>query len=179
MPRYVAFLRAINVGGRIVKMDQLKKIFGALGVSNVATFIASGNVLFESDKSAEPLEGLIEQTLRHELGYEVATMVRSLEEVRGVVARVERLRIGPAEGVMLYIGFLKSAPAPSAAKTVVALSNDVDTLAVHGRELYWRCRKGFAESTLTGARLEKLLGRPATVRNFTTVQKLAQPRAHP
>lgn len=173
MPRSVAFLRAINVGGRVVKMDQLRKIFGTLGVSNVETFIASGNVIFESGRPPASLEGLIERTLRRELGYDVATMVRSLEEVRGVVSQAEEQGISPGEGVTLYIGFLKSAPVASAAKAVAALSNDVDTLTVHRRELYWQCRKGFAESTLTGGKLEKLLGVPATLRNFTTVQKLA------
>ena len=48
MPRYVAFLRAINVGGHIVKMDQLRKLFTQLGLTDVETFIASGNVLFTS-----------------------------------------------------------------------------------------------------------------------------------
>jgi uncharacterized protein (DUF1697 family) len=176
--RYVALLRAINVGGRVIKMDQLRKIFGVLGVSNVATFIASGNVLFESGKSPEHLEATIEKTLRGELGYEVTTMVRTLEEVGAVVSHATKQGIAPVAGVMLYIGFLKSAPGAIAARAVAALSNDVDTLTVHRRELYWQCRKGFSESTVTGARLEKLLGVPATVRNFTTVQKLAA-RAHP
>ena len=155
-------------------MDHLRTLFGTLEVSNVGTFIASGNVLFDSGKSPGALETTIEKTLRRELGYDVATMVRSLEEVRSVVAHAERQGIAPAEGVMLYVGFLKSAPAASAAKAAAALSNDVDTLSVHRRELYWQARKGFAESTLTGAKLEKLLGVAATVRNFTTVQKLAQ-----
>ena len=172
--RYIAFLRAINVGGHVVKMDQLRMIFGTLGVSNVATFIASGNVLFESGKSPQLLETTIEKTLHRELGYDVATMVRSLEDVRGVVAHVEKRGITPSAGVTLYVGFLKSAPTAAAAKAVAALSNDVDTLNVYQRELYWQARKGFAESTLTGARLERLLGVSATLRNFTTVQKLAQ-----
>jgi uncharacterized protein (DUF1697 family) len=176
--RYVAFLRAINVGGRVVKMEHLRKVLGTLSVSNVATFIASGNVLFESGKSPEHLEAAIEKTLRSELGYDVTTMVRTLEEVGAVVSRATKQGITPVDGVMLYIGFLKSAPGAPAARAVAALSNDVDILTVHRRELYWQCRKGFSESTVTGGRLEKLLGVPATVRNFTTVQKLAA-RAHP
>ena len=57
MPRYVAFLRAINVGGHTVKMDQLRRLFERLGFSKVETFIASGNVIFESaSRSAKALE---------------------------------------------------------------------------------------------------------------------------
>ena len=48
MPKFVAFLRAINVGGHLVKMDELRGLFEALGFSNVETFIASGNVIFDS-----------------------------------------------------------------------------------------------------------------------------------
>lgn len=65
MPRYVAFLRAINVGGRTVKMDRLREIFESLGLGDVETFIASGNVIFRS-RSTKPqaLEKKIERSLR-------------------------------------------------------------------------------------------------------------------
>src|SRR4030095_12804333 len=82
MPRYVAFLRAINVGGHIVKMDQLRKLFTQLGFTDVETFIASGNVLFTSpSKSGAALEAKIEKHLKAALGYEVATFVRTATEV--------------------------------------------------------------------------------------------------
>jgi uncharacterized protein (DUF1697 family) len=183
--RYVAFLRAINVGGHLVKMDRLRTIFEAIGASNVSTFIASGNVLFDSKKPPPQLEAIVEKTLRAELGYEVVTMIRRVDEVSAVVSHVEKQKLVPEPGVMLYIGFLKATPTAAAAKSLAAISNSVDTLSVHQRELYWRCRKAFSESTMTGAKLEKLLGVPATVRNFTTVQKLASRseasavRAHP
>ena len=63
--QYVAFLRAVNVGGRIVKMAELKKIFEAAGLAEVATFIASGNVIFRSPKVASGLEGQIERALQN------------------------------------------------------------------------------------------------------------------
>ncbi len=74
MTRYFAFLRAINVGGHVVKVDRLRQIFESLGVSSVETFIASGNVIFEStSKSVRILEKRIESGLREALGYEVVT----------------------------------------------------------------------------------------------------------
>src|SRR5688572_381051 len=82
MPKYVAFLRAINVGGHIMKMDQLRQLFEALGFSNVETFIASGNVIFDStSKSTKILERKIESLLQETLGYAVATFVRSTSEL--------------------------------------------------------------------------------------------------
>ena len=61
--RYVAFLRAINVGGHVVKMDRLRRIFESMRFRNVETFIASGNVIFEAAGNADVLERRIEKGL--------------------------------------------------------------------------------------------------------------------
>jgi uncharacterized protein (DUF1697 family) len=85
MPRYVAFLRAINVGGHVVKMDRLKAVFESAGHARVETFIASGNVVFESRSTATAkLERAIEKALEKALGYEVATFIRTDEEVAAI-----------------------------------------------------------------------------------------------
>ena len=69
MPRYVAFLRAINVGGHTVKMEDLRRLFETMGFANVETFIASGNVIFESkSKNTQAMERKIENHLRESLG---------------------------------------------------------------------------------------------------------------
>ena len=87
MPRYVAFLRAINIGGRVVKMDRLRKLFEELPLTNVETFIASGNVIFESSAgNTASLEARIEGRLSEALGYEVAAFLRTAGEV-GAIAR--------------------------------------------------------------------------------------------
>ena len=87
MPRYVAFLRAINVGGHTVKMDRLRVLFEDLRLKNVETFIASGNVLFDtSAKDIGALERKIEKHLEQALGYEVTTFVRAMTDLAGVVA---------------------------------------------------------------------------------------------
>lgn len=176
MTRYVAFLRAVNVGGRIVKMHELRPLFESIRLANVSTFIASGNVLFESRKAPAMIETAIEKTLKAALGYEVVTMVRSVEQIAAVAEYAKANRLAE-DDVKLYVGFLKRTPSSAAAKAAAALSNDVDTLSVCGNEFYWQARRSFAESTLTGAALEKLLG-PATVRNINTVRRLLT-RAHP
>jgi len=85
MPRFVALLRAINVGGHVVKMDRLRKIFESLGFSNVETFIASGNVVFESPATnPQTLEKQIESQLQKSLGYEVVTFIRSGSELAAI-----------------------------------------------------------------------------------------------
>ena len=85
MIRYIALLRAINVGGHKVKMDRLRKLFESLGLSNVETFIASGNVNFDSPaEDARTLEKQIEDYLRKSLGFEVATFVRLVSELEAI-----------------------------------------------------------------------------------------------
>jgi uncharacterized protein (DUF1697 family) len=173
MHRYIAFLRAINVGGHTVKMDRLRALFQALDLEDVETFIASGNVIFRSPSAdAAALETRIEAHLKAELGYEVATFLRTPAQVAASAADQPFGEIADAHG--LYIGYTRSAPAATARDALVALSTENDDLAVHGREVYWLCRVRVSDSKLTGGRLEKALGMPLTVRNVTTVRKLAE-----
>jgi uncharacterized protein (DUF1697 family) len=171
MPRYVALLRAINVGGHTVKMDQLRTLFEALGFANVSTFIASGNVLFDSpEKDAAKLEQRIEAQLGQSLGYEVATFLRTPAEIAAAAAHEPVPR---TDGDALYVTFLRTAPDAEAAARLAALGSDDDRFAVHGRELYWWTRGRLSDSRITGAQLEKAMRQPGTSRNLTTVRKLA------
>jgi len=179
MPRFVAFLRAINVGGHIVKMDRLCGLFESAGLVNVQSFIASGNVLFDSKKTPASLEATIEKVLEKALGYEVITMIRSASEVQQIVEHVDREKLAAGEGITLYVGLLKSAPTAAAVRAVEAMSNEVDTLRIDGRELYWRCNKRFSDSTIQGPRMGKALGVALTTRNVTTIRKLAVKLAAP
>jgi uncharacterized protein (DUF1697 family) len=169
--RYVAFLRAINVGGHVVKMDVLRTLCESVPLTNVSTFIASGNVIFESKRPSASVEAAIEKKLRAALGYEVATMVRSGADLAAIVQRVTDE--GLDRDVTLYVGLLKDAPPAPVVKAVGAMSNAVDLLSIEGREVFWRCRTSFSESTIAGPRLEKALGRPVTMRNYNTIRKLA------
>jgi uncharacterized protein (DUF1697 family) len=174
MPRYVAFLRAINVGGRVVKMDQLRSLFEAMRFKQVETFIASGNVLFDAradDGSA--LEERIEKQLENALGYEVLTFVRSPAEIAAAAACEpfgDPAALPPAHGT--YVGFLKARPTEEAQQKLLGYRSTLDDLHVREREVYWRSLKSQRESVFSSALLEKTLG-PATMRNVTTVRKLA------
>jgi uncharacterized protein (DUF1697 family) len=169
--RYVAFLRAINVGGHVVKMEKLRALFEAMGAANVETFIASGNVIFDTPRrDPAALERHLEAGLRQGLGYEVATFLRTLPEVAAVAAHAP---FGPsaAEADAQYVGFLKSAPAAPACAAVAACGNASHELLVHNREIYWLRRNRLLE--LTGSGLEKALVGGVTFRNVTTVRKIA------
>jgi uncharacterized protein (DUF1697 family) len=177
MHRYIAFLRAINVGGHNVKMEQLRALFEALGHARVETFIASGNVIFESRaRNAHTLEEQIERHLKQALGYEVATFIRSTSELAAVA---NHPAFAPADlaaaGSSLYVAFLHAAPPDAAQKKLLGLRGPEDDFHFHERELYWYRRARLSESPLfASGSLEKTIGLPATMRNMTTVKKLAE-----
>lgn len=175
MPKYIAFLRAINVGGHLVKMDRLRELFVQLGFENVETFIASGNVIFDSKATAKSLEPKIEKHLKESLGYEVRTFLRSTKELRAInkyrFYDEEELN---AEGNTLYVGFLGDQPDEDAKQRLLSKSSATDGFHVNDRELYWLYRRNNGESKFYGGLLEKTLGMQATLRNINTVQRLAK-----
>ncbi|MEO8215791.1 MAG: DUF1697 domain-containing protein [Acidobacteriota bacterium] len=175
MVRFVAFLRAINVGGHVVKMDRLRAEFEGMGLSSVETFIASGNVIFETKaRDVARLEKSIEKRLRTALGYDVATFLRSTTDL----AAVAHFQAFPqqeleVEGHALYIAFLPRPLDREAERKLMALRSEVDDFRVRDREIYYLIRTRFSESRFSGALLERTLGMPSTMRNVTTVRKLA------
>ncbi|HMK10797.1 MAG TPA: DUF1697 domain-containing protein [Acidimicrobiales bacterium] len=167
MPRRIAFLRAINVGGHVVKMDQLRKIFTSFGFGDVETFIASGNVIFSATStSAAKVEDRIEEGLIAELGYEVKTMVRTPKELADIVTH------RPFDLDVSVVGFLKNAPKQDAVKAALAWDIGDEEIAIRGKELYWRHGGRMSESALGKIQIERTLG-PLTMRNLSTVAKIA------
>ncbi|CAG0936903.1 hypothetical protein TFLX_05800 [Thermoflexales bacterium] len=174
MARYIALLRAINVGGHTVKMDVLRQQFEALGLVGVETFIASGNVVFETPtQNVRALEKTIAQQLRTALGYEVVTFIRTAAELAAIA---QYQPFSPAvlkTAQALNVAFLTDALEAASQKKLLALKTDIDDFHAHGREVYWLCRRKQSESAFSNAVLEKTLGRPATFRGINTIQKLA------
>ena len=174
MPRYVAFLRAINVGGHVVRMSTLRQVFTSIGFSRVETFIASGNVVFEtSSRAAAKYERQIETWLRKALGYEVATFLRTDEEV-AAVAKYRPFGEKAIQNARAYcVGFVAKPLGREAEKIVKGFKSDMDDFHVNGREVYWLCKVGQGESKFSNAVLEKRLGLRATFRGMNTIRRLA------
>jgi uncharacterized protein (DUF1697 family) len=173
--RYVALLRAINVGGRTVKMDVLREIFASLGFTTVETFIASGNAIFDAPGRVTEtrLVKQIEDALQAALGFEVITFLRTPAELAAIAAYEPFPSSAIAGAKGLYVGFLHVAPGADAAAKLLALRSPTDDFRVHGRELYWLASEGMGLSKISTAALERLLGARTTTRNVTTVRKLA------
>jgi uncharacterized protein (DUF1697 family) len=190
MSRYVAFLRGINVGGRRATSDQLCSCLSEIGFEDVATFRASGNVIFgarhgagddEPDRTADgdaphreaELAARVEQAMLASLGFEVPVFLRPAAEVRAIAA------YGPfpadvvqASAGKLQVLLLAAKPEPRARKEALALATDEDRLALRGRELYWLPSGGMMESALDMNAIGALLGL-GTMRTKGTVEQIA------
>jgi uncharacterized protein (DUF1697 family) len=175
--RYIALLGGINAGGHRVKMDHLRGLFQALGLLNVATFIASGNVIFETaTDDVRSLQTRIEHHLTQELGYLVPTFIRSTQELADIAGYqpFPALDISDTTST-LSIMFLSEVFPVELRETFLSFSTTVDSFDIHGREIYWLCRGKITESLVNWTRLGKTMPMPrVTVRNVTTVRKLAE-----
>lgn len=175
MTQYFAFLRGINLGKRRLKMDALKSHFEDLGFENVSTFIASGNVIFESKvKDAAKLEKQIEKHLASELEYEVDTFLRTAAEL----AAVGKLDPFPKEPWVksnwtIHVAFHKEPISKTDAKRLCAIRTDYDAFHVDGRDLYWLTQGGISVSTVWKLPEMKQIKLPSnTLRNRKTILNL-------
>lgn len=154
-------------------MADLRRVFEGLGLKEVETFIASGNVVFNSDaQDVRALELLIEDGLRKALGYEVTTFIRTEEEL-AAIAKYEPFQKSHLRGAeALNVGFLVEPPDPAAKKLIAAFKSEIDDFNVRGREVYWLSPKQ-SDSKFNNVRFEKMLNTRATWRGINTVRRLA------
>jgi len=167
MPRYVAFLRAINTPGRNVKMDRIRTAVESLGYDNVDTFIASGNVIFDAGEGnhAQPIEAALEAGV----GFSIPVYLRTADEV---IAVADLVPFG-ADGDDYEVSFLPAMPDPDAAAELVATATGDDRLAVIDREVYWLLGGPRPDSEHSEATTVKILGMPTTRRAIRTVRRIA------
>lgn len=174
MGLYVAFLRGMNLGKRRIKNDELRGEFEQLGFDRVATFRASGNVVFESARKSEAaLTETIEAGLAESLGYDVPVFLRSGAEVAAIAAQepFNAKRVAASKG-KLQVSLLLNKPTAAVKKKVLAMASDEDLLAIEGRELYWLPSGGLLESDLDLKAIEAALGRD-TRRTMGTIEQIA------
>lgn len=174
MPRYIAFLRAINVGrGRSLKMQSLRQSFESLGFSNIETFIASGNVIFEaSSKSVKSLQRTIARVLQEKLGYKVAVFIRTEAELASIAnyrpfpqAKIE----SAAEFNILLLADRLDRPSR---QNVMELQTNTNEFRIREREIYWLRQKMPGKSSFSTVPFQKALGKQFTIRSANTVKKL-------
>lgn len=170
MKRYIAFLRGINVSGqKLIKMELLRDMFNRAGYANVVTYIQSGNVVFDTKGKTDKVRADIEKMLETEIGYRVATIVRTAEELLAVIAANPFTDI--PEGHKLYITYLAAEPAAEAVANLPKVLQEGEQMQVIGREIYFTTA-GYGNTKFTNAYIEKQLKTEATTRNLATTIKV-------
>jgi uncharacterized protein (DUF1697 family) len=175
MARFAAFLRGINVGGHRITNDELRRACEAVGLADVATFRASGNVIFgaEDEEDSDAIVDRIETGLGETLGYQVPVFLRTAAEVLAIAAHQPfPAELVEASAGKLQVSLLAAKPPAKAKKTVLALAGDDDRLAIRDRELYWLPSGGLLESELDLKTIDGALG-VSTRRTKGTMEQVA------
>jgi uncharacterized protein (DUF1697 family) len=175
MERYVAFLRGINLGNRRIKNVELVAHFEAIGLEDVATFRASGNVVFvdPAGEAESKLQKRLETELDERLGYDVAVFLRSAAEVAAIGARkpFDAKAIAASKGKPQVI-LVGRKPSAKAKKELREIAPEGDLMAVEGRELHWLPAVGLSETELDTKALDAALGK-GTTRTAGTIEQIA------
>lgn len=179
MSIYIALLRGINVGGKNkIKMADLRESLGSIGLERVQTYIQSGNILFESNEEESVLRERIERQIESTFGLTIKIIIRTLDELRGIVQSLpfseEQIAEAKAssEGECLYVSMLLEQPQPEKLAKLASIDTGEDLFKLDGNNLYLLYCLSVRNSKLS-AQVEKL-GVPSTVRNWNTINKLIE-----
>ncbi len=175
MAAFVSLFRAVNIGGRQVKMDALKALHEALGLRNVITYIQSGNVVFHCDEAdSARVRGEIEAAFKMTFGFHSDVFVRSLAELDAVIAgNPFQEQIAKAPNWVLVM-FLAAHPDAALQEALHQAYAGPEKIVIVGQEAYLSYPEGVGRSKLTNVFLEKKLKTVGTARNWNTVLKLHQ-----
>ncbi|MBV9214631.1 MAG: DUF1697 domain-containing protein [Acidobacteria bacterium] len=182
MPRYVALLRGINVGGKnMIKMEKLRETFAGLGFENVKTYINSGNIAFDCrsprvSKGLTPdaiLAAKIRTAIKTDFGFDISTMVRSMDEMNNIVNN------NPYVGKFdddryCHVFFLEKALTAEQESLLMEHATNDEFITVHGNTVYNMLKISILDSALGKGFLDRKLKIVNTARNWRTTKTLAE-----
>jgi len=175
VPRSIAFLRAVNVGGRFVKMDVLANHLRKLGHAEVSAFVASGNMVFRSGaRSTALLAASLQEALAVRLGFASDVFVRSEPELQAAAARAAALepRVAPPGEVDAL--FLAQPLTPAQVAALQALRSPTDEFVVDDAEVYWLCGRKQSDPMFSNILFERKVRAKATMRRASMPAGLAE-----
>lgn len=164
MTSFVALLRGVNLGKRQLRMADLRRIAGEIGLDAPRTYIASGNLLFESDRGENALKRALEEALLKGMGARVRVMIRAERELADIV---EANPFPDQPGNRVVAIFLDKAPPKTAAAEARNVADE--RIALGTREIYVHYPGGQGQSKLAIPAAAE-----GTARNMNTVAKLAE-----
>ena len=168
MPRCIALFRAVNVGGRFIKMEALRAEFESLPRANRTTSTASGNVIFESRaRNLVAFARKIEAHLRARFGFGIHTFIRAEEELSAVAAHEAFNPAVSAVARTHVVGFVADPLDAAAAQAFGPFQHPANRFHIGKRTRCWRSTNGQDEATVSNAAFERMLA----FRNITTLRK--------
>ena len=171
VPRYVAFLRGINLGStNKISMPELRALATDLGYTDVATYINSGNLIFSSGKKAAELEREISAAIKERFGTRTDVAVRTPAQLRNILAENPYPEGNPSQ---VTVAFLTKPAPPEAKEKVAAVATDAEPFTFAGSEIYVHYSNGMGRSKLA-EKFSSVIGVSATVRNMRTVAKVLE-----
>jgi uncharacterized protein (DUF1697 family) len=175
MTIHIALLRAVNVGGRVLPMADLRAMLEDLGYENPRTLLQSGNAVFAVKTKASPgaLEAKLEAEAQRRFGMPIAFMLRTAAEWGAIIAGNPFPAAAKNDPGHLIVMALKGPPAATAVKALRDGYKGPETFHVIGRDAYLIYPEGMGRSKLTNALIERKLGVACTARNWNTALKLA------
>ena len=172
MKTWIALLRGVNVGGKNkLPMKALAAELATLGLSDIRTYIQSGNVIFRSPDTrvAAILAAEISAAIKTKFGFEPHVIVISAKELADSVTANPFPELSPnADGKALHFFFLLEAPRNFDQDRLAAVRRQSERWQIEGRVLYLHTPEGFGNSKLA-AQIERILGVTSTARNWSTV----------
>ena len=175
MIKYVAFLRGINVGGKkLIKMEDLRRVVESIGLKSVRTFIASGNVLFETAQTnRDALTRKIEKKLLTAFGHDVPVVLQTIDELKDILRAGPFKKIKPGADVMMCVTLLAGEPKGSPKLPLQSVIENLEVLAIKNRAAFILCRrKKNGMFSFPNNFFEKEFGVTATTRQWNTINRI-------
>ncbi len=175
MAQYIAFLRAVNVGGRVARMADVRACLSAGGFGDVESYIQSGNIRVSSHVDSEQeVADAIEVALAERFGFEVPALVRTPRELAALITAADAIPSPLPGDARRYVAFLRRPPPPAAVATLEGWDRPHERALVSGREVLIWLTIGAHEAKLTNARVEREIAGLATTRDIKVVRALAE-----
>lgn len=176
MPIFISLLRGINVGGhRKIRMADLKSAYEALDLTDITTYLQSGNVVFRCRQRNSPkVATMLERQIESRFGFEVTVLIRTADDLRRIVADNPYSVQAKKDPAKVGVTFLASRPSPALVRALEEFDAPGDEFTMGREEVFLHCPNGYGRTKLNNALFERKLKMPTTARNWKTVSALKE-----
>ena len=175
MQKYISILRGINVGGKTLKMADLRAMLEEMGFKNVSTYIQSGNVIFQTQREKpEILEKMIKNQIKADFGFDVSVIILTPEKLEKIIQTNPFYNESGKETKFMHVTFLQTKPENYDFEALDSKKAGDEEFAITDDAVYLFCPHGYGKSKLVNSLFENKLKVTATTRNWKTTLKLKE-----